>query len=238
MRDVASCILSWGSRKTLIKTLESYRIHDLLGYTNQNLIYFQAIEEEDIRIAKEYKLLYYGGWDNVGIDYAMKFLSERATSPLILFLENDWELIEGKAEIKKQLDYVVNELLFERLDFVKLRSRKNPGSPLYSGWLKGREETDPRFLLDSVYWYADPTLRFPDKIDKISDNPLVYKSDSKYSNYSHNPCMFRRSWFLQNIGPKCVLGLKSLEQSTIDWWGRQSFKVAHSNGLFTHSRIG
>ena len=56
-----------------------------------------------------------------------------AKNPLILFLEKDWEVVEPKSEIIKQLD-LAKQLLYSeingsRADAVKLRSRFNAGEP-------------------------------------------------------------------------------------------------------------
>jgi hypothetical protein len=46
-QDLTLCVLSWKSHKTLNNTLSSYKKNGLLELSNQRLIFFQEINEED-----------------------------------------------------------------------------------------------------------------------------------------------------------------------------------------------
>ena len=60
-------------------------------------------------------------------------------------------------------------------------------------WCKNKELTDTRYLLE------EPEKRFPKYIHKYKN---IYISSSKYANYTNNPVLYDREWFLKNIIPQ------------------------------------
>jgi hypothetical protein len=122
-------------------------------------------------------------------------------------------------------------------DCVRYRHRFNPGHPHFSFNHKGKEldyydseiECTSPHLLDSLHW-LDPSVEFPDKIIKQGE---YFTTTSRWANFTNNPCMYDKSFYLNNIEPFVGEGI-SLEGNIGKWWARQNFKVAHGSGLFSH----
>lgn len=258
-------ILSWKSNQTLRNTLNSYLKNGLFELVNDITLFFQEVSEEDRKIANEYNIPFIGMEENIGIGPALIKLVEVSRTKNVLLLEHDWELIENKETTFKRLESGIN-LLNSGHSLVRYRHRKNPGYPLYTQQAyQGKElnnfepniELDSPHLMDCIHWIENPELEFPDKISKEGDH---FVSTSRWSNFTNNPCMYKKDFYLQTVYPfkngksnnpdfyKSFLdNLKhygsvepwkcGLEVDIGYWWSRQNFKVAWGEGLFTHNDI-
>ena len=124
----------------------------------------------------------------MGIGKGISFLTKKLTSKYIIFLENDWELLNDKftSEIFTPINYISNDIIHA----YKLRHRYNYGEPLWSmRAYKNKELTSTRHLLDSVHWIEEPEKKFPKYIHKYKN---IYISSSKYANYTNNPVLYDR----------------------------------------------
>lgn len=237
--DLTIGVLAWKSHRNLINVLESYKRNGLFDCCREIVVLFQEISENDLKVIKKYSLEYIGLKENIGIGKGFSILAERAKSQNIILLEHDWKLIEPKPVVFKRLADGIS-LLNDGIDVVRYRHRKNPGFPHFSFSLKGRELdyydewhqiTSPH-LLDSVHW-LDPALEFPDKIMKQKE---YFITTSRYGNWTNNPCMFRKKFYLEVT--RDFLGESiDLEQNIAFWWPRQNYKVAHGEGLFKHEDL-
>lgn len=251
-------ILSWGATKTLISTLDSYLNHGLFQTDDDVIIFFQQMSELDERIAKSRNIDYFGATENVGIPEGYKRLVERSTGEFFLFLENDWLLLEPPHVHLGQAKHLLEE---GEADIIKLRSRYDPGNPLWTRQYEFNEENKFTHLLDSVHWRERPDRVFPDKIQrrvmhsmdtteplwpnpdpkKELNKPEGIKDDewfitsSKYANWSNNPHIAKTSFIKENVLPH--IGNRDLELDIQGWWEQQDFKVAQGNGLFKHWRL-
>lgn len=234
-------ILSWKSRKTLKNTLDSYIKNGLFDIVNDYTIFFQEVSDEDKKIANEYKIPFIGIDQNIGIGKAFIKLTEIARTDNILLLEHDWELIENNEITFKRLEEGI-KILNSGYDVIRYRHRKNPGYPLYSQMAyQGKEldnyqeiiKLDSPHLMECIHWIEDPELRFPDKISK---NEEYFFSTSRWSNFTNNPCLYKKNFYISNVSD---FSNKSqlLENDISYWWARQNFKVAWGEGLFKHNDI-
>lgn len=234
-------ILSWKSGKTLKNTLDSYIKNGLFDIVNDYTIFFQEVSDEDKKIANEYKIPFIGIDQNIGIGKAFIKLIEIARTDNILLLEHDWELIENNEITFKRLEEGI-KILDSGYDVIRYRHRKNPGYPLYSQMAyQGKEldnyqeiiKLDSPHLMECIHWIEDPELRFPDKISK---NEEYFFSTSRWSNFTNNPCLYKKNFYLSNVSD---FSNKSqlLENDISYWWARQNFKVAWGEGLFKHNDI-
>ena len=169
---ISICILSWKNEVTLENTLKSYQKNGFLKISDDITILFQEVSDKDKKIANKYGIKYIGLQENIGIGKGIIQLLKNAKYEPVLFLENDWELIESQEETQHQVSEGL-QLLNEGYDVVRYRHRKNPGHPLHSLKHKGNEltyyddwhkVTSPH-LLESLHW-LDPAKEFPDKIQK------------------------------------------------------------------------
>jgi len=224
-------ILSWKDHQTLRNTLESYKQSRLLDYPKQIFIFFNEINDEDRKIAKEYNIKYYGAETNLGIAGGYKKMLEYVEQPNYLFLENDWMIREDA------FDRVVSQLqdaekYLSLANVVRLRHRREPGNPLWTKQFKGNELSRPEHLLDCVHWHADPDKLFPDYITQLAPN--WYLASAKNANWTNNPHLIRTEWAKNILLPKLA---GNIEIALQDWWQKTDYKVAQGEGLFTHDRV-
>jgi hypothetical protein len=230
-------ILAWNSRQVLVDTLTTYYNNGLLDMVNDVTILFQEVTPQDIQIATHFGIDCIGLQENIGIGKAFKRLTESAQSEHVLILEHDWNLIEDKETTYNTLSKSI--LAIEMgLDVVRLRHRKDPGNPHFSFQYKGREltyyddwhEITSPHLLDSIHW-CESDVEFPEQIQKLGD---MFYTTSRYGNWTNNPCLYKKDFYLNVIEPFMGEGI-DLERKIAYWWPRQDFKVGHNEGLFKHN---
>lgn len=229
-------ILSWNSAKTLKNTLKSYRKHGLLDISNDVTILFQEIDDKDRKLVEKYGIKHIGLKQNIGIGKGICKLIENAEYDTILFLEHDWELIENKNVLLERIESGL-AMLQNGFDIIRYRSRKNPGYPVHSLRHKGQElqyydtwhKVNSPHLLESLYW-LDPAESFPDKIQKKDE---YFITTARWANWTNNPFMLRKEFFLKNIYDIAVSS-EHFERDIAEWWVQQPFKIAQGEGLFTH----
>lgn len=234
-------ILAWNSGETLRNTLSSYKKNGLFDIVNDVTLFFQETTEEDIKIANEYDLPYIAYNKNIGIGNGFFKLAEFSESENILLLEHDWELIESKKVLFDALKSGIS-LLESGYNCIRYRHRRNPGFPHYGLVCRGQEleyyseviELQGAHLIDCIHWTQYPELQFPVKIQKEND---YFLTTSRWSNFSNNPCIYKKDFYLKSIQPFKNKG-KYLEDDISYWWARQNFKVAaHVKGLFSHNDL-
>lgn len=234
--DLAILMLTWGRRPTLLNTLESCRRGGLLDQVGEKLLFFQEATAGDREIALKYGFEPILCRRNIGIGEAWKRMAEHTAARFILLLENDWELIEEAREVAAQLVEALEWLARDDADVVRLRHRHDPGVPLCSRHLAFRELSEGEeatwFLADCIFWREHPEVAFPDKIVRRDG---MYVTSSRWACYTNNPCVYRREWYLDTVGPFCVGGGIRLETNIVRWWPRQGFRIAHRKGLFRHN---
>ena len=230
-------ILSWKSGQTLVNTLQTYFDRKFLHQVNDVCILFQEVSEQDKQIAEHFNIPYIGLNDNIGIGQGFIQLTEQAKTDNVMVLEHDWKLIED-AQIT--IDRVKSgiELLDNGYSCIRYRHRANPGHPHFSFQYQGREldyyddwhECTSPHLLDAIHWIEEPEKEFEGLIGK---NGEYFTTTSRYGNWTNNPCLYKKDFYLKVIEPFMGEGI-DLERKIAYWWPRQDFKVVHGEGLFTH----
>lgn len=232
-------ILAWKSGQTLVDTLTTYYTNGLLKITDDIIILFQEYSEQDLQIANHFGIDYIALPNNVGIGKGFLQLAQKAKYDNILLLEHDWQLIEDFSTTFSRLKSGLD--LLQKVNLVKYRHRQHPGFPLFSERVyRGNElnHYDKEFdmvsphLLESIHW-LDPYKEFPDKIYK---NGEYFVTTSRWGNWTNNPGLFKKEFYINNVTPFAGEGI-DLEGKIAKWWARQNFKVAHGEGLFTHKDI-
>ena len=230
-------ILAWHSGQVLVDTLTTYYQNGLLDMVNDVTILFQEVTEQDYQIASHFGINCIGLQQNIGIGKAFKRLTENAQSENVLILEHDWNLIENKETTYERLESGL-ELLSGSVDVVRYRHRRIPGRPHFSFQYKGKEltyyddwhEVTSPHLLDSVHW-CNPKKKFPEQIGQFGE---YFLTSSRYGNWTNNPCLYKKDFYLNVIEPFMGEGI-DLERKIAYWWPRQNFGVAHGEGLFKHN---
>jgi len=229
-------ILAWKSGQTLRDSLQTYRQHQLLDMVSDITILFQEVSAEDRQIAEEFRVPFIGERKNIGIGKAFMKLVEHASSEHFILLEHDWQLVEPQSITRERLTSGL-ALMDKGFTSVRYRHRAQPGHPHFSFKFQGNElgyyddwhECVAPHLLDAIHW-MDPSVTFPDKIQKEGD---YFVTTSRWGAWTNNPCMLKREFCLQHIHPFVGKGA-DLERRIAYWWPRQNFKVAHGEGLFKH----
>lgn len=232
-------ILSWNSVKTLDNTLNSYRKNGLLEASEDIVVLFQEVSDEDRKLADKFNIGFIGLEENIGIGKGISELIKRSKHDTILFLEHDWELIEDRNTMLSRLKSGL-ELLDNGFDIVRYRSRKKPGYPVHSIRHKGKEleyydtwhKVNSPHLLESLYW-LDPAECFPDKIQK---NGEYFVTTARWANWTNNPFLLRKDFYMKNIYDIAVSS-EHFERDIAEWWVKQPFKIAQGEGLFTHNDL-
>jgi hypothetical protein len=230
-------ILAWNSGQVLVDTLSTYHQNGLFNMVNDTTILFQEFSEQDYQIAKHFGLDFIGLTQNVGIGKAFIKLTENAESENVLILEHDWNLIENKETTYQRLESGL-ELLGGSVDVVRYRHREQPGNPHFSFRHKGKELTyyddeigcTSPHLLDSLHW-LDPKKEFPEYIGQFGE---YFLTSSRYGNWTNNPCMYKKQFYLDTVKPFAGEGI-GLEGNISKWWAQQNYSVAHGEGLFKHN---
>jgi hypothetical protein len=236
-------ILGWNSNNSsLPNTLFSYLRNNFFDITDDITIFFQQIKDEDIKLANYFGLNYIGDSENVGIAGAFHRLCSNAKYDNFLILEHDWYLQENYQTVSNRIASSI-KLLDQGYDCIKLRSMQKPGFTDFSiinyrgnpleYFDKEIGVTCPH-LLDMCHMYQDIHKAFPGKIDQtFVDDCMFYTTTSRYGNYTNNPCMYKTKFFKELLEQFMCKG-DQLEGRLHGWWATQNFKVAHSEGLFTH----
>lgn len=238
-------MLSWGADKTLENTLKSYARHKLELLDLDRIILLQEGTREQELLAAYYGFRPISLSTNVGIAQGYRRLLDEAKGAYFLFLENDWELLESPY---MQLEFGRYLLMPETInaEVIRLRSRRYPGSPLWTRQFEGREYDRPSHMLDSIHWREEPPGPEIKTIEISGHNHLSkneYRQDystwwyttAQYANWTNNPHMAKTKFLRDNIYPR--LGDRDLEIDIQNWWQQQEFIVAQSDGLFTHNRL-
>jgi glycosyltransferase involved in cell wall biosynthesis len=221
--------LSWKKPAILRRTLETYKQGGLLDYADEKLVFFNEYTPDDIQVANDYDIHAIGSASNVGIGAAFKAMAKQSQSKYILFLENDFILIENKEVVKKQLDMCKALINCGSTNAIKLRHRVNPGDPLYSRGLIQRDR-----YLSMVHW--SDLSKLPKEVKSFNHKGNRYwQSTAENSNYTNNPSMYDRVWFLENISPFCNRGGIALEGDIQKTWATWSnVIITQTEGLFCH----
>lgn len=236
---ISICILSWKNEVTLENTMKSYKKNGLLNLSDDITVLFQEVSEKDIKIAEKFGVKHIDLNENIGIGKGISKLIENAKYDTVLFLENDWELIENQQILSSRLTSGL-QMLENGFDIVRYRSRKKPGYPVHSLRHKGKEleyydswhkVTSPH-LLESLYW-LDPAENFPDKIQKKEKH---FVTTSRWANWTNNPFLLRKEFYLKNIYDIATKS-EHFERDIAEWWVKQDFKIAQGEGLFTHNDL-
>jgi hypothetical protein len=230
-------ILAWNSGQVLVDTLSTYHQNGLFDMVSDTTVLFQEFSEQDYQIAKHFGLDFIGLTQNVGIGKAFIKLTENAESENVLILEHDWNLIENKETTYQRLESGL-ELLGGSVDVVRYRHREQPGNPHFSFRHKGKELTyyddeigcTSPHLLDSLHW-CDPKKEFPEYIGQFGE---YFLTSSRYGNWTNNPCMYKKQFYLDTVKPFAGEGI-GLEGNISKWWAQQNYGVAHGEGLFMHN---
>lgn len=266
--DIGLGILTWKAPETLRQTLESHRAVGLPDLVGERMVYVQEQQNDpqSVAIARDYGYRVEGGAENLGIFGGIDALIRRLHSPLVIFNENDFRATAPPDAVARELEAARGLILDNRADIVLLRSRAEPGAP-FMGAQKttayhpgigaplplrmkaavrrlARPEKSRRMAARSIRTTPNAHQRFPRIVTALE--PDWQMSTSRWVAWTNNPCLLRRSLFLQLLDraaseptSRRVNGRRNFEiELNSRWWRNQNFRIAQGPGIFTHDRIG
>lgn len=233
-------ILTHNSPITLKNTLESYKNSGILNYTDdiKCLIQPSIKSEEEINICKQYNLNYILEKNNTMMAGGIKRLVEESNYEYFMFLESDFRSCKNKNITKIVLDFSLDQLKNKKFDVIRLRNLKNPGHPIHWNLQKrhGLNYNNNDELYLCTHYLNDPHVKYSSFIEKINENPILYKISSKNCVYTNNPNITSKEFYIKNILPHAESG-QHLEPQIFNFWKNNNFKIGITSGIFTHVRI-
>eukprot|EP00940_MAST-03C_sp_MAST-3C-sp2_P000001 g1.t1 len=235
-------ILAYQGVQTLENTLKSYarvRVFDMIAET---YILFQKLDSDERRAWAEDVVERYPSLkpiyqtDNTGWKAFITLNDACRETETTLILEEDFEIASGVSAdtVREQLSNAV-WLLRNGVDSVRMRSRKNPGSPNWSQRTWDATHTiESTHLISHVFWddYAEEHVP---EIYVCRTRPKTWCAPSANAHYTNNPTVYRNNF---------ARDLYALVPSGADWepwltkhWSKQKYTVAYPDALFTHKRL-
>jgi len=234
-------VLTYNAPETLKHTLNSYKEKGILDACADKIICIQDSpkKQEELDIVLSYskdRVFPIVLKDNKWIGKGFREIVEHSDQDYILLLENDFACYDD--DTWKYLHAAQCLLFYNRANVVRFRSQKNPGYPLYSDHLQGRELSCPTHLAECLHWNDNPAISFPEYCKKetlFGVDFFLFKAAN--ANFTNNPCMFKKEFYKQYIYPFCIDDEDIETRITNEhYWANTKFQVANCKGLFTHDR--
>ena len=261
LKDIGVVVLSHGRTDKLEKSLRSYEENGLADMVGDNFIFFNEISNDDINLISGYEKYEWGGHQqNLGIGWGMVKAITESNSEFILFLENDFELDANKENIYSQLNLGLKGIKSGEVDIIKYRKLSdyittsnevkrwvnevdNFGQPTVNG-SAGREGCDPRnwwvgFAVEEKFGYENTDIC--ELVGKDGDENL-WKMSAEYFNWSNNPFLCRKDWFLDIARSRDFDVMEKIansrspdfEEQMDGWWQKQPYFGGILSGIFLH----
>jgi len=238
-------ILAYQGVKTLDNTLASYARVGLFDIVEETHILFQQIDSPERRawvddvVARYPQLRPTYSETNTGFAAFPTFVVNACESETVLVLEEDFSISNtiDTVGVKAQLQNAV-WLLWNGVEAVRLRSRKDPGEPNHSHltWLsKGSIESS--HLISHVFWDDNAEDHVPE-ISVCRAEPKTWCASSANAHYTNNPTMYKTA-FAKTLYDAVPIDQRAsnLESWLTTYWRQQEFTVAYSDAVFTHNRL-
>eukprot|EP00300_Choanocystis_sp_HF-7_P005094 c13884_g1_i1.p1 GENE.c13884_g1_i1~~c13884_g1_i1.p1 ORF type:complete len:275 (+),score=56.40 c13884_g1_i1:265-1089(+) len=243
-------ILEYNTPLTLANTLRSYQKGGLLEYVNETVIYIQETNEAKQNNAHKYGLRPIGSVVNTKLHVGFDTLVRNASTEYVLFLEKDWELVESAEMLAEQMDTAIQLIEDGVAHVVRLRNRARPGHDFYAKeTYQGREErvfsSQPNLLCNFYHWIDHPEDRWPFAFTKCHTNPDFVCVKAEYCNWTNNPVIFRKQWWLDHMAEWAnypnlearFTNFENLLNNIPKSWNAQPWIVGLGAGLFVHHEI-
>ena len=262
LKDIGVVVLSHGRRDKLEKSLKSYEENGLIDMVGDNFIFFNEVSSDDISlIENDYKKFEWGGHPvNCGIGWGMVKGITECDTKYVLFLENDFELVANKDDIYRQLEMGYRNIKNGNIDIIKYRQVKDyintsnearhwSGQVDFTG--NKRESSGRKDCPKKNWWigfaveekFGDDNPDICEKIDEEGEN-VLWRMFCKYANWSNNPFLCSKEWFLElavKVGFTEMISPPNSRSPDFEesveanaWWQKQNYMVGILPGLFKH----
>lgn len=268
---ISAVVLFHAEYPTLSHTLESWERLGLLDVVSEFVFFLNGIQSRDEFDAKLPRLKH-PRWkgllrvvpspQNLALGLAITEMVRLARHDLVILLEKDWSLIEPPKELKEQLEMSVSLLESNTANIVRFRHRHRPGAPLHARIMHEGREMQMLHQQSNLYcylhhWVGNLSEHYsayfsPCATTKKVSEP-VWCSKARYCQWTNNPGMFYRKWFLDKLGMPFERDYNETikqgrESNMLDFeyytnwkeeiWNKRDYVVALPLGLFEHQEVG
>jgi hypothetical protein len=264
-KKIAIAAVTWKAPLSLRNSLESWKRGGLLDLVDERMLFINSPSDEDLLIAKEYDFDIYTTNEhdgNIMAGPALAYLVGNSTSDIILFMEKDFVLSVDRETTMREL-YTGIQHLARGVDLYRLRGKSDwpaegmpncceeplngakPNCPYSSSWKSGGYFSDH---MNWLYIFCDPNIleSANGRVAKCTSEPSApdsYCFTSGETNWSNNPAIFGRDWFLEKMAS---VAFQDWEQNNmfefnammawLSW--RPPAKICVSlQGIFTHLEV-
>eukprot|EP00177_Eucheuma_denticulatum_P004467 GFKZ01008120.1.p1 GENE.GFKZ01008120.1~~GFKZ01008120.1.p1 ORF type:complete len:930 (-),score=128.60 GFKZ01008120.1:1496-4123(-) len=268
--NVSAIVLFHNEYDTLDHTLESWEKNRLYDHLSDILFFLNGVPSKE-RFMERLPRLRWAPWkdkvrvetstENLKLGVAITKMVEMAHGDFVLLLEKDWALIENTSVVGEMLGAAARLLNEDIAQVVRFRHRDRPGAPLHARIMhEGREQQ----MLDQQknlycylhHWVKDLPTAYPDYFTRCShrkEDVETWCAKAKYCQWTNNPSMFKREWFLKELGDKYMDAYNKMAEENpnsqmldfefyTNWqhdvWNDRDFVVALPKGLFEHQEVG
>lgn len=268
---ISAVVLFHNEYPTLNHTLGSWERNGLLNVVSEVVFFLNGVASRD-EFDKQIPRLKDPQWkglarvvvspDNRPLGLAIREMVRLAKHEYVLLLEKDWALIEPENEVHAQLSLSTSLIQKGVAHVVRFRHRHRPGVPLHARIMhEGREQQmlqqQSNLYCYMHHWIDDLDQNYSKYFwqckgsDKLSER--VWCAKARYCQWTNNPGMFSRRWFLEKLGDPFERdynntvkkdpnsGMLDFEFYT-NWnmpiWNNRGYVVALPRGLFEHQEVG
>jgi len=217
--------LSYKKHDIFKKTLESHKkngLFDIISSENR-LIFFQELSDNEISIANQYNCRYIGDKNNIGILNAYIKMVEECKTEYFIFCENDFLLLDKQNDYSllkcfQDLEILLKENYFSQ---IKLSNVKNPGF-LYcypknkKEWLSISQDNFP-YKIESFSWIDNPKQFY--NISTVQKNYEWYIVDFKDQRWSNHIYVSNTDFLKKVILPLLKFNRDTNQQLDIRYQG-------------------
>jgi len=251
--SVAMLVMGKESEINVLRgTLATYEANGLLGGVKDFMVWVNGKTEASEALlqplVEKWGVRVMGSDKNAGQLEAINALVRAATQEHILFLEKDFRMIEPWTCGAEQLTAGVAMIEAGTAHMVRYRHRWRAGKPNWAlNMFRGKEDRvfkqQPNLFCNHFHWIEHPEKIWPDKIWFCNKDPYMYCSDSKYCNWTANPHLFSKTWWLKEYVEhfekrKWHNNPYENIEYYLNWeansWNDRGWTVAQGEGLFRH----
>ena len=234
---ISLAILTYNRPRILERTLHSYEKLGFFRFFDENIILLQGNNNKERKIAEKFNLKIFHTDKNIGIGPGNNLLIDKINSDYFIICQNDFVLLDNNDfnnEITKAVNIIKNGLI----NCYNLRNLKNPGYPMYSSrrLVKPEGDLSPSHYSSYLFYnfVPNPEIKHPE-IFNFDNINKVYILSSKNANYTENPVLYNKKWYIENIYNLNKIGGIEAENNVQKVWENKNYKVGFGSGLFCHN---
>ena len=233
-KKLAIVVITWRAPLSLRHSLRTWSEGGLLELVDEKMLFINSPSQEDFDIAKEYDFDVYTTDErngNVMAGPALTYLVGNTSADYVLFMEKDFALNSPKAVTARELYHGVH-MLARGVDVYRLRGATDypaegmpdcctpatpPTCPYHSNWRSGGYFGDHmNWLL--IWCQENPVESANGRLALCSDEPSAPKSlcfGSGDTNWSNNPLIMPKAWYLDKLRDVSLNGEKAYTQNNM-----------------------